>query len=243
MLIFNGREWIGTGWVPDLPDRNDNYLDTHKVQLFTQTLEIAKLRKKVDLRRWFPPVYDQGQIDACQSNSCVALVEYFQQRAFGQTIDGSRLFIYKIARQLVGQYADKGAYNRKAMEALTFFGLPPEKYWPYNPAIVNADPPSFCYAFAENFKATESYRYDRPGIDPEELLNTIKKQLAKGLPAMFGFPLFPSIAQAQITGKIPTPDPTEKPVGLHTVLSKLKGHPFNSTSERNVKVSLHSAPG
>ncbi|MBP0019766.1 MAG: cysteine protease [Cyanobacteria bacterium SBLK] len=224
MLIFNGREWVGTGWVPDLPDINDKYLETDIIQEFIGKIQFKKHQdgkhpKKVDLRRGFPPVYDQGQINTCQSNACVALAEYFQQKAFGQTLDGSRLFIYKVARQLVGQYQDKGAYNRKAMEALTFFGLPPEKYWPYNPTIVNADPPSFCYAFADNFKATESYRYDRPNVNPEELLEIVKTQLAKHLPAMFGFPLFPSIAQAQVTGKIPTPDPTEKPAGLHTVVA------------------------
>lgn len=188
MLIFNGREWIGTGWVPELPDINDKNLETETVKTFLQRVGYQTLLSKVDLRRGFPPVYDQGQINACQSNACVALAEYFQQRTFGKTLDGSRMFIYKVARQLVGQYADKGAYNRKAMEALTFFGVPPEKFWPYNPAIVNAEPPGFCYAFAENFKATQSYRYDQPNVNPETLLAIVKDQLVKNLPAMFGFP-------------------------------------------------------
>ena len=50
MLIFNGKEWIGTGWVPDLPDINDKHLESDIVKEFTGRLAKPTPPKKVDLR-------------------------------------------------------------------------------------------------------------------------------------------------------------------------------------------------
>jgi C1A family cysteine protease len=61
----------------------------------------------------------------------VGVVEYFERRGYGRHVDGSRLFVYKATRNLMGVVGDTGAWLRNTMGALCLLGVPPEKYWPY----------------------------------------------------------------------------------------------------------------
>ena len=60
----------------------------------------------------------------------VGLYEYFERRAKGEYVDGSRLFVYKTSRNLLHWTGDSGSFIRTAMGALVLFGVPPEEYWP-----------------------------------------------------------------------------------------------------------------
>ena len=83
----------------------------------------------------------------------VGLVEYFERRAFGKHIDASRLFLYKVTRNLLNWRGDTGAFLRSTMGAMVLFGVPPEQYWPYRIEEFDKEPPPFCYAFAQNYQA------------------------------------------------------------------------------------------
>ena len=48
----------------------------------------------------------------------MGVLEYFERRAFGKHIDGSRLFLYKVTRDLLGWTGDTGAFLRSTMGAL-----------------------------------------------------------------------------------------------------------------------------
>lgn len=212
----------GTGWIPDFPDAKDYTPDSEKVKpLLTQVgaaqPDLVNLPTSVDLRAWFPPIYNQGRLQSCTANTTVALLEYFQKRSFGTSIGASRLFLYKVARNILLQTGDRGAFLRTAMGTLKIFGVPPEEYWPYDESRVDVEPPAFCYSFAENYKAVNYYRYDPPGTSKDELLKRIKTHLAANLPSMFGFYMFASISQADKTGRIPYPVPGESPTGLHAM--------------------------
>jgi C1A family cysteine protease len=114
---------------------------------------------------------------------------------------------------------DTGAYLRTAMGALVLFGVPPEEYWPYDVEAFEQEPPAFCYAFAQNFKAINYYRLDHPGITRSALLRRIKVNLLAGLPSMFGFTVFSSMSQAKDDGMIPFPTTLEKRRGGHAVVA------------------------
>jgi peptidoglycan hydrolase-like protein with peptidoglycan-binding domain len=58
------------------------------------------LPSAVDLSLWCSPVEDQGSLDACTAHAGVALVEYFQKKSSGNSINASRRFLYK---RLVGK--------------------------------------------------------------------------------------------------------------------------------------------
>jgi C1A family cysteine protease len=227
----------GMGWLPDYPDFRDYTVDHDQVTPKMKSLgEHASIRAmlatvgvseaaetglpaSVDLRQWCSPVEDQGQIGACTAHAGVGMVEYFERKAHGKHTDASRLFLYKVTRNMLHWTGDTGGFLRSTMGALTLFGVPPEEYWPYKPADFDKEPPAFCYAYAQNYQAISFYRLDSPGVAATELLTRIKTNLAAGLPAMFGFIVYAGISQASTTGKIPFPTTGEKIVGGHAVMA------------------------
>ena len=128
-------EISGMGWLPDYPDFRD-YTEKHeeiyKVLAPTRLLKrTLKIPAAVDLRAWCSPVDDQGSLGSCTAQAGAGVVEYYENRAFGKYIDASRLFLYKITRNLLHWTGDTGAFLRSTMGALVLFGVPPEEYWPY----------------------------------------------------------------------------------------------------------------
>jgi len=227
----------GMGWLPDLPDFRDYTLEEDEVSAKLKQLgqkdSIKTMLKKVgadkaakaalppavDLRPWCSPIEDQGSLGSCTANAGVGVVEYFERRAFGKYIDSSRLFLYKVTRNLDHSTGDTGAYLRTTMAGLVLFGVPPEEYWPYVIADFDKEPTAFCYAFAQSYQAISYYRLDPPGKTKEAVLNQIKTNLAAGLPSMFGFTVYSSISQADTTGKIPFPVKKEKILGGHAIVA------------------------
>jgi C1A family cysteine protease len=213
----------GLGWLRDLPDIRDYTTENEAIgPLLDQTaapvaVEVAALPPTGDLRAWFSPIENQGQLGSCTANAGVGLLEYFERRAFGRYVDASRLFLYKATRDLMKVTGDTGAYLRTMMQALVTFGVPPEEYWPYKIARFDVEPTAFCFAFADRYRAIQYYRLDPPGTTPQALLNRIKTGVAGGLPSCFGFTVYNSIQQADATGKIPFPAKGEKVLGGHAV--------------------------
>jgi C1A family cysteine protease len=212
------------GWVRDLPDLRD-YTPAHAaVAAILEPRPVsAKMSAdapgRMDLRAWCSPIEDQRNIGSCTANASVGIVEYFERRAFGKHLDGSRLFVYKATRNLLGLTGDTGAWLRSAMGALATFGVPPEKFWPYDTTKFDVEPPAFVYALGQAYQAESYYRLDAPGTAPAAILDAIKKHLSAGIPSMFGFTVYNSIAQANGAGKgrIPFPQPTDSVAGGHAI--------------------------
>ena len=225
----------GMGWLRDLPDFRDYTPEHEKIKPKLAKLNLAMpsaataLPASVDLRAWCTPIEDQKDLGSCTAQAGVGLIEYFENRAFGIYTDASRLFLYKVTRNLLGWTGDTGAYLSTTMAAMTLFGAPPEKYWPYittlpdpaNPSALNFDtePPAFCYAFGQSYQSIEYYRLDSPGVTPAELLRRIKINLAGNLPSMFGFTVYSSYQYSGTNGHFPFPCPKEKAVGGHAVVA------------------------
>jgi C1A family cysteine protease len=227
----------GMGWLPDYPDFRDHTSGenevTDKLKKLGQKDSIKQMLKKVgiekslarttksdvSLKQWFSTVEDQGSLGSCTANAGVALIEYFENRAFQKYTDASRLFLYKATRNLMHQTGDNGAFLRTTMGAMVLFGVPPEEYWPYNIADFDKEPTAFCYAFAQNYQAMTYYRLDPPGTSKEKVLAAIKANIDGGLPSMFGFTVYSSIDEASETGKIPYPKKGEKILGGHAVVA------------------------
>jgi C1A family cysteine protease len=213
----------GMGWIPDYPDFRDYTDKTEEVKLVLGSKSVLRgksLPASVDLREWCSPVEDQGQIGSCTAHAGVGVIEYYERKSFGRHIEASRLFLYKVTRNLMKMKGDTGAYLRTTMGAMVLFGVPPEDYWLYtdNEKGFDEEPPAFCYAFAQNYQTIKYFRHDSPGIKAEEILKKVKTYLSKGHPAMFGFTVYNSIEQAESTGKIPFPSPKERIEGGHAVV-------------------------
>ena len=223
------------GWLPDYPsfrdytaERDDvssklkalGQKDSVKTMLRKVGLKDSKratLAANVNLRKWCSPIEDQEKLGSCTAQAGIGIVEYFERKAFGKYLDASRLFLYKVTRNLLNSTGDTGAFLRSTMEAMVLFGVPPEEYWKYDVSKFDQEPSAFLYAFAQNYQAISYYRLDPPGTAKDALLNQIKTNLAAGLPSMFGFTVYSSISQADTTGKIPYPTSGEKVLGGHAV--------------------------
>ncbi len=222
---------IGTGWLPPLPDMRDYDNEHPTILKLAEKLGVEgsektiRLPKKVDLRPWCSPVEDQLNIGSCTANAAVGIVEYFQRRAYDIHIEGSRLFVYKATRKLMMSEGDSGAWLRSTMGALVLFGVPDERYLPYSLDGVNVnpnwddEPDSFLYSMAKNY-ATINYFCHDPHTkkrNRKEVLKSIKKYLAAGVPAMFGFYGFPSFEESDQPGAIPYPGDSEKAEWGHAI--------------------------
>lgn len=214
---------LGMGWVRDYPDLRDFTPEHESIKALQSRVKAAggktvKLAASVDLRPWCPPIENQLNLGSCTANAGVGMYEYFERRSFGKHLDASRLFLYKVTRNLLGWTGDTGAYLRTTMGALALFGTPPEKFWPYNVPDFDKEPSAFCYAYAQNYQALQYYRLDPPGTTPVAFLNTIKNYLAAGYVSIIGFTVYNSYNQAAATGKIPFPVRTDKVVGGHAIV-------------------------
>jgi C1A family cysteine protease len=215
----------GMGWKRDHPDFRDYTKESQDVKDVLSKSKPLKTFKtgrppSVDLREWCSPIEDQGYLGSCTANAGVGLLEYYQRRAYGKHLDASRLFLYKVTRNLEGMTGDTGAYLRTTMKALVLFGIPPTRHWPYDIDRFDEEPPAFCYAFAQNYQTVKFYRHDPPGTSGAELLDSVQTHLAARLPSMFGFTVYSSIpAIDEGTGDIPFPEDGDGFEGGHAVMA------------------------
>ncbi len=231
----NSNMLHGMGWLRDYPDFRDFTLEQDKVPQRLKRLGQSSVKEmfekigitnlgditipeKVDLREWCSPVEDQESLGSCTAHAGVGMIEYYEKRSFNNYVDASRLFLYKTTRDLLGLRGDTGAELRSTMASMTLFGICPEKYCPYNIKDYDKEPTAFCYSFAQNYQSIQYVRLDPVDINRDSLLNTIKVNLAAGIPSMFGFTVYNSIYNAD-KGKIPYPSPGDTIVGGHAVMT------------------------
>jgi C1A family cysteine protease len=215
---------ISFGWIPDYPDIRD-YTESHEKMkpmlksMYSKTDKLLPV--KVDLRRWCSPIEDQQELGSCTANAVAAAVEYSEKKAAGKYLDASRLFLYKVTRNLMKTTGDTGAFIKSALGALVLFGMPPEEYWPYEPARFEVEPNPFCYAFAQNYRCISYFRHDPSGTVPEQVLVSVKQYLAGSIPSVFGFTVYQSIQTQEVAknGCIPFPNGNEKILGGHAIVA------------------------
>ena len=177
----------------------------------------SKLPAVVDLRKWCSSVEDQGNLGACTAHAVAGVVEYFENRTYGKYIDISRIFLYKVTRNILHYTGDTGAFLRSTIGAMVIFGSPPEEYCPYDTGSYDEEPSAFCYAFGQNYKLIQYYRHDQPNLTKPQILDSVKSHIAMGIPSVFGFTVYQSIAETKADGWIPFPEKNEKVVGGHAV--------------------------
>lgn len=220
---------MGTGWLPPLPDLRDFTDAEPDVSGMAKKLGLPAgkglkaLPANVDLRAWCSPIENQMSLGSCTAHAAVGIVEYFQRRAFGKNLEGSRLFVYKATRNLMQVTGDTGAWLRNTMGALRLCGVPEEKYWPYTDAdpAFDKEPTSFVYAVADNYEALKYFCHDPMGanVPGATVLAGVKKYLAAGIPSMFGFWGFPSFNSCNVKGGIPYPCPGERARWGHAIVA------------------------
>jgi C1A family cysteine protease len=193
----------GLGWLRDLPDPRDLTPEHDAVVRLLHGLSPAGDRpSQLDLREFCGEIYDQFPLAAGSVHACLAQVQYFERRTRGRTVEPSRLFLYRTARRLLGWTGDAGLPLRTALQAMVKFGLPPERFWPYEQPALDVEPDAFVYASADRWPGTQFIRLDGRASRPENTLETVKRFLAAGFAVVFGFPVLTSVS---IDAEIPVP--------------------------------------
>ncbi len=224
---------VGTGWLPPTVDPRDYTVESPAIGNLTKKQGIrvgahTAIPTAVDLRLWCSEIENQGNLGSCTANAAAGIVEYSERRAFGTHINASRLFIYKVTRNLMGVVGDTGAWLRQTAGALTLCGAPPEAYWPYTDAAepgpaqeryFDTEPTAFVYALAKDYAMVKYFSHDpwknRPSA--AAVLNSVTTFLAASPPSMFGFFGFPSFANTNVPGGIPVPCSGEQPAWGHAI--------------------------
>lgn len=83
MPAINHRSSKWYGWLPDLPDQRDFSYSVIKPR-------IAKLPGKVDLRKKYPPIENQGDIGSCTAHALVGALEFLEEKI------GCRAFTFSV---------------------------------------------------------------------------------------------------------------------------------------------------
>ena len=220
-----------SGWIRDIADPRDAAPDQvkhgteHKKRMrvaehFKSSKATQKAAaipsKRVDLVEFCSPVEDQKNLGSCTANAGAGLMEYYENRAFGHYTDASRLFLYKVTRNLLGWHGDTGAYLRSTMKAMALFGTLPEKHYPYDVSNFDQEPTAFDYSFAQNYQGLSYYRLDQKGLSKSDVLGRVKTFLARGYPSMFGFDVY-NFGNAK--GEIRYPNASDVYRGGHAVVA------------------------
>src|SRR4051812_24308056 len=93
----------GLGWRQDVRDFRDFTPQSDSVQQLLApgggTADSEPPPPQGDLREYFAPVYDQGNLNSSTAQACASLATYFQFRSTGSRTDPSRLFLYRTTRK------------------------------------------------------------------------------------------------------------------------------------------------
>ena len=212
------------GWHPDVPDRRDRSIDNDEVQMVLRKKKTNALKKTakqklpstVDHRAICSPIENQETLGSCTAHSVVGMMEYMMKRSRVPHVDSSRLFLYKVTRNLLGWTGDTGAYIRNTIQAAALFGVPPEKHWPYDIQKFEEEPSAFLYSYAASFQALNYTRLDPKSQTGPDTLTLVKKVLAANYVVAFGFPVYSSLSSSP---DIPIPSDQDSLTGGHAVLA------------------------
>lgn len=191
------------GWKRDKPDARDLY----KVSV------VGELPQKVDLRKYCPPVYDQGSLGSCTANAIGGCMQFERRKQKLKDYVPSRLFIYYLEREMEGTInEDAGAMLRDGIKAVVKYGACPEPIWPYDISRFAVKPSQKAYDEAEKGQVV---RYTRliPTVDQ------LRACLAQGYPFAFGFLVCSSFNIVGKTGIAPVPKDSDEVHGGHAVMA------------------------
>jgi hypothetical protein len=215
------------GWKPDIPDFRDiHYRNVHSPEAVLVAVppihdnheavlaEIAKtpkgadgLPKQVSLRKYMPPVFNQGNLGSCTGNASATMWAFVHGGG-----PYSRLQIYYDERMIEGTVKqDAGAQIRDAIKVLATNGAGPEADWPYiEKNFAKAPPIREVQEALENRAVVYSRLQTRKDF---------RECLSQGFPFIIGFTVYDSFESEDVAqdGIVPMPDPFESLVGGHAI--------------------------
>lgn len=175
----------------------------------------AVLPPVVDLRKWCPPIMDQGDLGSCTANAITGVLRWHVIKAGGKAdAPLSRLQLYYDERVIEKSISeDAGAELRDGIKVARDVGVMLESDWPYDPSRFKVKPPDLARTRSWLFG---SLKYERVPVN----VRAVKQALAGGFPVVIGISLFESFESEAVekTGIVPMPNiETENMAGGHAM--------------------------
>lgn len=169
--------------------------------VFVSRVAARELPNVVDLRKEFPPVWDQGREGSCGAQAGSAIHAACQIIQHTKTnFEPSRQALYYDVREKEGTVQeDAGCMLRDVAERMATLGVAPESLWPYSKPMSEKPPKSY-YIEAEKHQVLEY-------TSPQQRLDQLCVCLADGFPFMVGIQIFASFESEEVTrtGIVPMP--------------------------------------
>jgi hypothetical protein len=147
-----------------------------------------RVAREVNMLGLLDRVLDQGSMSACVGFA-LSSVLYLRAKIAGWPIDRpSALAIYTLARladDFYGVLVDAGSRPRRAMLALTSYGLVAEQRWPALEANVNTPLPLDVFQHGDDALLTDWYRIP----SGRGAAVAVRESLARGFPVAFAMPV------------------------------------------------------
>ena len=155
---------------------------------------------KVDLRKYFTPVKDQGSLGACSSFSIVAIYEYILKKNKALESDLSEAFVYYYAHSRESDPTDDGTSLYNNIVAVQTEGVCQERLCPYLDRPNDAEP-------TDEAKSDALLRRIRKALNVKKDISHLKSAISQGYPVAVSLKIFDSFNP--IDGFIPRPSDEE----------------------------------
>ena len=196
------------GWQPDVPDPRDYTVTSPSVRPLLERMGFrkgkgkARLPKRVDLRdeNLLPPPQDQGPLGSSCAFAVLDLVEHLERKHLGRSLEASKLFLHQLTVRFASSSLAPSATHsvgttlRTTFKALTRFGAPPARFWPYDADHFDREPTHpLLFSFTREYASLQYFRLDtstcptgQVRASPQKTLRTVKRLLALGIPCVCG---------------------------------------------------------
>ena len=169
--------------------------DGHTYQLQSNVIEkpleddytpSVSVPAKVDLRKYFTPVKNQGNLGACSAFAMVSIYEYILKKNRKKEIDLSESFVYYNVRKMTNEIGeDSGSSLYNVVVTMGTEGVCAEHYCPYTDKPDMQPPSSEAYEDALQRKVVKA-------LNVQKDLNHIKSAVAQGYPVAVSLKVFDS---------------------------------------------------
>lgn len=163
----------------------------------------SALPKSADLKRYFPPIKNQGKQGACSSFSLTSVFEYFLNNETQIKDDMSEAYVYYNAREIQGDTSiDEGANLYNVIRGMADKGVCLEELCPYDPAVFDKRPSDDAYEDGKEHTVSTA-------TDVPVTVEAVKSAINDGYPVVGCFRIFNSL-QDNTNGYIPLPTDEER---------------------------------
>lgn len=179
--------------------------DVDQGELFSQydPKPSGTLPKSADLKKYFPPIKNQGEQGACSSFSLTSVFEYFINNETHQNDDMSEAYVYYNAREIQGDTSiDEGANLYNVIRGMAAKGVCLEELCPYDSSVFDKRPSDEAYEDGKEHTVTTAK-------DIPVSVESVKSAINDGYPVVGCFRIFESL-QDNTSGYIPMPTDNER---------------------------------